>query len=68
MAQVRRTMGSMLALLLIVALVIVGVMFWTWLYRWAVDVRDSLRRIADAADGGKPDPRTLMKPVVPVKR
>lgn len=66
MAQVRRTMGSML-ILLILALVVAGILFWTWLYRWAVDVRDSLRRIADAADGGKPDPRTLMKPVVPVK-
>lgn len=68
MAQPARNMEGMLALLLIAAVVIAGVWFWTWLYRWANDVRDSLNRIADAADGGKPDPTNLMKPVVRARR
>ena len=33
--------------LFVLALIGLGVWFWVWLYRWATDVRDSLRRIAD---------------------
>lgn len=58
----------MLMLLLVLGVAALGVWFWTWLYRWAVDVRDSLRRIADAVEGGKPSAKNLMKPVVSAKR
>lgn len=68
MALARRTMEGMLMLLLVLGVAALGVWFWTWLYRWAVDVRDSLNRIADAADGGKPAPTNLMKPVVRARR
>lgn len=58
-------MGSMLVLLLIAGVVALGVSFWMWLYRWATDVRDSLRQIAAASGGARPDAKSLMKPVAP---
>lgn len=70
MARIGRTMDHMelLVPLFVLGMLGLGVWFWMWLYRWATDVRDSLKRIANAADGGKPDPRTLMKPVARAKR
>lgn len=69
MAGEGRTMDGMelLVPLIVLGMLGLGIWFWTWLYRWAVDVRDSLKRIADAADGGKPDAKRLMKPVAPGK-
>lgn len=60
-----RTMDGMLMLLLVLGVVALGVSFWMWLYRWATDVRDSLRQIAAATGGERPDTRRLMKPVAP---
>ena len=60
--------GGMLIVLLALVVLGLGVWFWMWLYRWANDVRDSLRQIAAATGGAQPSAKGLMKPVVPAKR
>ena len=57
----------MLIVLLALVVLGLGVWFWMWLYRWANDVRDSLRQIAAATGGVRPDTKGLMKPVAPGK-
>ena len=67
--RVGRTMDGMeLVLPFFVVMVALGVWFWVWLYRWATDVRDSLKQIAAATGGAQPSATGLMKPVVPAKR
>ena len=61
-------MRGMLVFLLILVFLALGVWFWTWLYRWATDVRESLRQIAAAVGGAQPTSTNLMKPVARVKR
>jgi len=67
--RVGRTMDGMeiVVPLFVLAVIGLGVWFWVWLYRWATDVRDSLRQIAAATGGVRPDTKGLMKPVAPGK-
>lgn len=56
---------ELLVPLFVLGMLGLGVLFWMWLYRWATDVRDSLRQIAAATGGARPDTKSLMKPVAP---